>query len=347
MKKTFAVVLAMALSLSLVSCGDSDGNASKSGVSSASQGGTAAQSQEDPYAVNTSTYVTIGTSGTGGTLAILGSAIASVVNEENPNIVMNVENTPSGGAGNVLAIGSKELEFGMATGADPYEAYMGMNSYSEEIKNLRMIATGLPFSMHVMVKEESSIQSPADFGGAKIAAVGSGGTRQAQDILKVMGYETNQYSMTTYTLGEACDALKDGTVELLICFTSAPAANIQDMTSSTAVRFIDCSEYVEQIMDAYASCVRSTISAGAYDGVDADLDTIAYPVTLFCGDYVDDAIVYQVTKAIMENNDKLVNIYANAGYFSLDNQKANLTEDILPPIHDGALAYYKSVDLFQ
>ena len=153
--------------------------------------------------------------------------------------------------------------------------------------------------------------------------------------------------MVVYTLGEACDALKDGSVDLLMCFTAAPAANIQDMTSSTAIRFIDCSEYVEQIMDTYAYCVRSTISAGSYDSIDADLETIAYPVTLFCGDYVDDAIVYQVTKAIMENNDKLVSIYANAGYFSLDNQKANLEEDILPPIHDGAMAYYKSVNLFQ
>ena len=77
------------------------------------------------------TYLTIGTSGTGGTLAILGAAIAKVVNDNNPGYMMNVENTPSGAAGNVMGVSAKQMEFGLAGEIETYNGYLGQGNYKE------------------------------------------------------------------------------------------------------------------------------------------------------------------------------------------------------------------------
>ncbi|WP_434310137.1 TAXI family TRAP transporter solute-binding subunit [Hominifimenecus sp. rT4P-3] len=354
MKKTFCYILTAALLIAtLGGCGGNsqESSAPAAGTSNASSDeATAAESagaetSGGELAVTETTHVTIGTSGTGGTLAILGTAIASVVNEANPNIVVNVENTPSGGAGNVLAIGTQDIEFGLATADGAYEGYLGLGTYTEKIEDIRMIATGLPFSMHVITLASSPLQTIEDIKGKNVAGVGSAGTRQASDMLAVCGLTAEDYNITTYTLGEACDALKDGAVDAVVTFTSAPAANILDLTSSAEIRFLDVAPYQEKILEEYSFCVPATIPAGVYDGQEEELVTIAYPVTLFTGAYVSDAVVYEVTKAIMENNEKLVTIYENAGYFSPENQKENLSADIVPPIHDGALKYYQEKGL--
>jgi len=299
------------------------------------------------YAASNTTYVTIGTSGTGGTMAIIGSAIAKVVNDADSGIVMNVENTPSGGAGNVLAIGKESIEFGLATSLEPYNAYLGEGLYTEKIEKVRLIATGLPFILHAIVLDNSSIKKLEDIKGKKVAGVGTGGTRMVIDILKACGLEESDYKITIYTLSEACDALKDGYVDILMNTTSLKGANISDLTYSTATRFIDVAEYIDTILDNLPFYTPFTIPAGSYNRQDAEIATISITVDLVTGTYVDDEIVYQVIKAITENYDDLVSIYPNAGYFSAEKQKDNFLRDAIPPIHDGAVKYYKEIGILK
>ena len=68
-------------------------------------------------------YISIGTSGSGGTYAIAGAAMAKVLNQYNPDLSVTIEATPGGGDGNIRMLGKGKLNFGLGTASSAYQAY--------------------------------------------------------------------------------------------------------------------------------------------------------------------------------------------------------------------------------
>lgn len=295
------------------------------------------------------TYMTIGTSGTGGTLAILGAAIAKVVNDNNSGYMMNVENTPSGAAGNVMGVSAKQMEFGLAGEIETYNGYLGQGSYKEAQNNIRTVATGFPFYLHVFALESSNIKTIEDIKGKKVAGIGASGTTQLVNILKVCGLEEKDYGIITYTLGEAIDAMKDGSIDVIGTQTTLGAATITDLISSQKTVFIPFTEaQIKAQTDAYPFYTAGEIPAGSYAGQDKAIPTTILQFSLIAGEQVPEDVVYNVVKTLCEKNSELANIYPPAAAYNLENQVALAEKkDPVPPLHDGAIKYYKEAGIIK
>jgi len=84
-----------------------------------------------------------------------------------------------------------------------------------------------------------------------------------------------------------------------------------------------------------------TIPAGTYEGQSADVATAAVGNFLVTHDGVSDETVYQMTKLLFDNLDKLAAAHAAAK--AIDSAKAL---DGMPiPLHPGAERYYKEKGL--
>jgi TRAP transporter TAXI family solute receptor len=79
------------------------------------------------------------------------------------------------------------------------------------------------------------------------------------------------------------------------------------------------------------------IPKGTYPGVDHDVKTVATGTIFGCLEDMDENLVYQITKLIIEKRSDLVNVHKEARNISLEN--AVVGSPI--PYHPGAIRYYK------
>jgi TRAP transporter TAXI family solute receptor len=92
-----------------------------------------------------------------------------------------------------------------------------------------------------------------------------------------------------------------------------------------------------------APYVSVTIPAGTYQGQTEDVQTAGVGNMLITSSDVPDEIVYQMTKALFENLDRMVAAHAAAKGITLEHAL-----DGLPvPLHPGAERYYREVGLIK
>lgn len=81
------------------------------------------------------------------------------------------------------------------------------------------------------------------------------------------------------------------------------------------------------------------VPAGTYTGVDKDVTTLAVKATFIVSDKLDEATVYEMTKALFENKDALAQAHAKGK--EIDATYA--VDGISIPFHPGAIKYFKEI----
>ena len=85
------------------------------------------------------------------------------------------------------------------------------------------------------------------------------------------------------------------------------------------------------------------IAAGAYKGVEADVETLAVRAIWATHANVPEDLVYAVTKALYENTETLGQVHPMGKQISLD----RALESVSIPVHPGAAKYYDEKGISQ
>jgi len=111
---------------------------------------------------------------------------------------------------------------------------------------------------------------------------------------------------------------------------------------SSALLVIDLSaEQIEAIRKAIPELSPAKIAAGTYRALDKDYSTIGvYTFTIGRADLPDD-LVYQLVKAVFENQPRLVKAVSAAS----DTLPQNVAKDTFLPFHPGAVRYYREMGI--
>ena len=309
MKKTLALILALILGLSGISCALA----------------------ED---------VTLGTAATTGTYYFVGAAIGNTVSKYCDDLNVLVIST-AGGVENIRLITSGEIEIGMANADALFDAYNGANTFAEVGKMpIKGLVALYPSVSHMMVRADSGIKSWTDLKGKKVClgTAGSSHTVASKALLALYGinWETDiePFYLTT---GEMCTMLSDGDIDAAFLVGGAPVSGV---TNACATAQLDLLDIDEEIMDAMIQQLpyfsKSSIPAGTYPGIDHSVNAVALTTCFFVNASMDDETAYNFVKTMMDHVDDFVEANASCKYI----QEASVVE--LPiEIHPGAARYYK------
>lgn len=310
-------------------------------ILSATACGSAAEKKDE--------YVSIGTSGTGGTYASVGTAMVKVIND-NTDVIATVEGTPGGGDGNIRLLGQKQIEFGLSTTSSGYSAYNKQSPFDkEDCSNVRTVMVGLDTQFHIIVPADSNLNSINDLKGKKIGTASAGNAQvYVPQLLEAFGMTKNDLEIIQLETGETAEALKDGNIDAIVTAAIAPASAYQDLGVSRPVRYLSVpEENANKLAQKYPFYVPGIIKANTYTGQDKDVYVPTIKVVLYARADVPEDTVYKVTKALLENNEALAKLHPAAQVFSPDNQKAFMQGTIIPPLHSGAEKYYKEVGIIK
>lgn len=100
-------------------------------------------------------------------------------------------------------------------------------------------------------------------------------------------------------------------------------------------------EHIDKIVAENPFFFETTIPGGTYTGIDNDTVVIGTRNNLVCARSVDEDVVYNVVKTIIEHQDELPDIHPQAKMFN----KENAVDGALIDIHPGAAKYYKEIGI--
>ncbi|HYE82972.1 MAG TPA: TAXI family TRAP transporter solute-binding subunit [Clostridia bacterium] len=284
----------------------------------------------------------LATGGTSGTYYPFGGAMAQIFNSKIVN--MNVTAQATGASvENLKLIGKKEAELAIVQNDMTDYAYNGTETFKDgKIENVRAIATLYPEVIQIVASGDSGINTLQDIKGKKfsVGAPGSGVEANARQILDVMGMTYNDFSANYLSFSESADSLKDKHIDGFLFMSGIPNAAIQDTATTSTLKFISIpDDIIKNLTAKYPFFTEYIIPAGTYKGQDADVKTVAAKATLVVGAEVSEKVVYDLTKALFENQPELATAHAKGQELKLE----NAVQGISVPFHAGAEKYFKEV----
>lgn len=310
----------------------------------------------DATAASKKTFIAIGTGGPTGVYFATGNAICRLVHKEAAEGRKSGRkhgircSAPSTGGSNynIGQIGEGELDFGVAQSDWQYHASNGSSKWEgKKQSKLRAVFSVHPEPLQIIVGKGSGIKGWDDLKGKRvnIGNPGSGQRGTMDFLLKTAGWSKGDFKLATeLTSTEQSKALCDGKIDAYVYTVGVPNAGVAVATDGCGAEIVNFNNALAKGLVTADRPYYSwaNIPKGTYKTSATDITTFGVMATFVSSTDVADEVVYEVTRAVMENIEdfrKLHPAFANL------NPKDMVKNGLSAPLHPGALKYYKEKGL--
>lgn len=294
-------------------------------------------------------FLSLGTSAVGGTWFPLGGAMASVVSNVYPQLNITAEVT-GGTLDNLRLMGNEHLELALSTNEQAFLAVRGEEPFERPVTNFGGVLGGHGIYWQLYTLRNTGIETIEDLRGARVSlgAPGSIGNDIGQLVIEAHGLTMNEdWSPEYLGHGDGPGALRDGRVQAVLIISSFPTSAVIDITSTEGedVVFINPDpDVLAELMADRPYWSEVPIPGGVYPGHPDDIPGSFGAFTiLIAHEDLDDATVYAITKALLENPDRLQNAHALGAEWTTETATRGI--DGVIPFHPGAEAYLREAGL--
>lgn len=300
-------------------------------------------------------FITIGTGGPTGVYFAAGNAICRLIHKEaaegrkegRPHGIRCAAPATDGSRQNIEQVATNELDFGIAQSDLQYHAYRGDKPEAvPPVTSLRSV-----FSIHsepfqLIAARQSGITSFRDLKGKRvnIGNPGSGQRGTMEVLMKAHAMSRADFKLATeMSSSDQANALCSGEIDAFGYSVGVPNAGVAVATDGCDARIVPLDGEVERrLVEASPFYAFTTIPAGTYSTTVKDVTTFGVVATLVTSANADERIVYELTRAVMENIDDFRQLHP--AFAKLDPARM-IKDGLTAPIHPGALRYYKEKGL--
>ncbi|MCK2125641.1 TAXI family TRAP transporter solute-binding subunit [Thauera aromatica] len=292
------------------------------------------------------TFVNVLTGGTSGVYYPLGVTLSQVYGEAIPDSKVQVQATKASAENlNLLQAGRGEIGFSLADSVSDAWKGNAEAGFAKPLDKLRAVASVYPNYIQIVALADANIQSLADLKGKRISvgAPRSGTEINARAILKAAGLTYADFAKVEYLpFGESVELMKNRQIDVTLQSAGLGVAALRDLSAAVKVNFVPIpAEVVAKVGDAAYQSAK--VPADTYEGQSADVDTVAINNLLITHDKVPAEVVYQMTKGIFDNLERLGNSHSAARQIKLE----KAIEGLPVPLHPGAEKYYREQGLIK
>jgi TRAP transporter TAXI family solute receptor len=287
----------------------------------------------------------LATGGTAGTYYPFGGAMAKIWNSKIKD--MNVTAQTSGASGeNVRLINKKEVELALVQSDTLDFAFNAKEAFKEPLKGMSVIATLYPEIVQVVVAAGSPVKTFADLKGKKVGvgAPGSGTEANFRQLLDAYGMKKEDVNAQFLSFSESAEAFKDKHIDAFIVTAGIPNSGIMDVATQNEIRILDIPADVSaKLTQKYPFLAAVKVPANTYKGQTAEASTVAVNAVLIAGNQLKDDMVYNLTKALFENQADLASAHAKGKEVNLK----YAVQGVSIPFHPGAVKYFQEKGLMK
>jgi TRAP transporter TAXI family solute receptor len=281
----------------------------------------------------------LATGGTAGTYYPYGGAMSKIWNSKIPG--MNVTAQATGASvENVRLMNKDEVELALVQSDTIDFAFSGKEAFKEKLTKMTAVAVLYPELIHIVIRGDLDIKSFSGLKGKKIGvgAPGSGTEANYRQLLDAHKMSKDDVSAQYLSFAESADQFKDKRIDAFMVTGGVPTSAIMDVATQRDIKILPIEDTMISILTSkYPFLAAAVIPANSYKGVTADVKTAAVNAVLIAHPKLSEADVYNLTKALFENQAELASAHPKGKVLSLRGAATGVSI----PFHPGAAKYYK------
>jgi TRAP transporter TAXI family solute receptor len=291
-----------------------------------------------PVAAKT-TFIGIGTGGTGGIYYPYGGGVAEIWSKYVPGIQAVAEVTGAS-VENVKLADKGETVIGEVMGDVAEAGYNGLDKFKGKKHDILSMAVMYPNLLQVVTLKNSGITNIEQVKGKRISSgsPGSGTNFMAEAVLKAVGIPLDSFKDSRLSFTETANALRDGTIDVGFWSVGPGTSSILDLATTHDIVIIPITpEQTQKVLAANDTYASVDLAGGVYRGVDKPVPTIGVWNVMICQKSLAEDMVYKLVAALYEHNDYLRKIHPSAAYTTPE----NAVKYSPIPLHPGTVKYLK------
>ncbi len=296
------------------------------------------EAPDDAATVDTQ-FLSIATGGTGGVYYPYGGGVSTVLNREVPYLRASTEVTGAS-VENIVMIAEGTAELATVMNDVLYQAYHAEGRFEDDPQDVRSVFLMYPHHFHVVVLDDTDVYDIYDIEGKRVSvgAPGSGTEFKTDLVLSALGISYDDMDIMRLPFAETGEDLRDGRIDVGFWDVAAPTSSIMEITATRDIRLINFTdEQMETILSEYPFYSRFEMPPETYPNQDEPIvNPSVWNTVIASADYPED-FVYDITKAVFENQEHLIAIHHFAEYSTPE----NALEHAVVPFHPGAVRYFE------
>ena len=331
MKKFLALVLSVVMVLSLVACGE---------TKTEEPATDAAPEQTETTPAAEPVDAVLATGGTSGTYYAVGGVLQTVLGSKLSLLNLTVESTGASKA-NVNMMTDGEAQLAILQSDVLNYAHEGTFTFKDTGAETSALWVMGIYNETVQILAKPGINTVSDLKGKTVVVgdVGSGTEVNAWQVLGAVGLTEADITKVNAGFGDGVEMLKNNQADAVFTVAGAPTTSIVDYAATNELNLVSLSdEELAKITAEYPFLVQDNLPAGTYSGYDKEVVCVAVQAALVADETLSEDAVYELTKAIFENQEELTKGHAKWGLLSTDTCLDNTA-----PMHPGAEKYYKEI----
>lgn len=293
-----------------------------------------------------STFRSIGSAPVGGVFYTVGGAISDVLNENKGENSWQFSNESTGGSlENIRRLTTGDIDVAISNASITYFAVRGEEGFEQKYP-VQTIMTLFPNIAMFVTKKGSGVETIQDLKGKRVSIgpEGAGFEYFVRPLLKGHGIGFDEIEAVYGSQQSSVDYLGDGSVAAAFLGGGVPTASITSAAASMDILLVPYGEQEKvKLAETYPFFAEATIPAGTYRGQDEPFHGLNVgSAHLIVAADADEDFVYQVTKTIYENREKLAEKHKALLAITPENAVRNVGTDF----HPGAIKYYKEAGIW-
>lgn len=281
--------------------------------------------------------LTLGTASVGGTYFIYGGVMAQLLTEKT-GVNVSTQQTQGPNQNMILADGGK-IELGMITMGVGLHGWNGTGwAKGKQHRNVRAMFPMYDTPFHFVASERSGVRSVADLAGKRVGVGPRAGTPGTYFPLMFEALGLKDVTIRNGGASDMASQLQDGLIDVFAFAAGVPISAFSELEAKGGVRFFTFSDAeIKTMMAKIPELSPSVIPKGTYRTQTEDHRTVGlYNFAIVQKDLPDD-LVYELTKAVMENNKQMVQGHSAA----TETVATNADKNTFLPFHPGAVRYFQ------
>lgn len=279
--------------------------------------------------------LTVGTASQGGVYFVYGNGLAGYIAEA---LGVNASGEVTGGpVQNVTLVQFQDHDIGLVTMGPMYEAWTGVSELAPGVEHSDVRAL---FPMYMtpfqgITLRSSGITTVSDLAGKRVSVGPAGGTPGTYwpRFLEALDVNAN---VSFAGAADAASQMKDGLIDAFVFAAGLPIGAFSQLAAEAdVITFGFTPEEHAVILESFPEVSAFTIPAGTYTVQDEDELSVAMWNFAVAHQDMPESLAYEITKLVLENNERMMQIHAAASETLIENWDKNS----FLPYHPGAVRY--------
>ncbi|MGE5539435.1 MAG: TAXI family TRAP transporter solute-binding subunit [Gemmatimonas sp.] len=286
-------------------------------------------------------YLTLGTASIGGTFAVYGNGVATVI-RDGAGIPVQAQNT-QGPSQNLVLVQTGQIDIGMTTLGPAWEAWSGELEINKGVRHrdIRALFPMYEAPFQIIALQKSGISSLHDL-DSKTVGIGPATATGATYFPRWFSEFGIRVSTRTGQYMDLAGDLISGRLDAVTFAGGIPNPSIVEVEAMQPINIFSFSD------DERAKLLASnpflsplTVPAGIYHSLTAPQTTVAMWSFVIANKAMPNSLAYAIVKAVLEKQRDLMAVHASAK----ETTAANIVNDRFLWLHPGAIRYYREAGI--